>query len=57
VATTVVPDISLLAALGRLLGAASTHLHKVGVPEMAYVFSSAARTLDSLVGTSTTPSQ
>lgn len=49
VATTVVPEISPLAALGRLLGAASTHLHKVGVPEMAYVFSSAASIVDDLI--------
>nr|WSX75919.1 hypothetical protein OH826_19920 [Streptomyces sp. NBC_00899] len=54
-ATTVVPEISPLAALGRLLSAASTHLHKVGVPEMAYAFSSAARTLDNLIEDLNTP--
>jgi hypothetical protein len=49
VATTVVPEISPLAALGRLLGASSTHLHKVGASDMAYAFSSAAGTLDKLI--------
>jgi hypothetical protein len=48
-AASTAPQISPLAALRRLLSAASTHLHKVGTPDMALLFSASADTLDDLI--------
>lgn len=45
----VVPEISPPAALGRLLGAAGTHLHNAGIDEMSWLFFAAADTLTDLV--------
>lgn len=47
-ATSTAPQISPLAALGRLLSTASTHLHTIGAPDLALRFSSAADTLTCL---------
>jgi hypothetical protein len=49
VATSIVPEISPLAALGRLLDAAGTHLHKVGIDDMSRLLFAAADTLTDLV--------
>jgi hypothetical protein len=49
VMTSIVPEISPLAALGRLLDAAGTHLHKVGIDDMSRLLFAAADTLTDLV--------
>lgn len=49
VMSSIVPEISPLAALGRLLDAAGTHLHKVGIDDMSRLLFAAADTLTDLV--------
>ncbi|WP_225847284.1 hypothetical protein [Streptomyces sp. HPF1205] len=47
-ATSVAPHISPLAALGRLLSAAGTHLHGLGKADQSHLFATAADTLTHL---------
>jgi hypothetical protein len=49
VMTSIVPEISPLAALGRLLNAAGTHLHKAGIDDMSRLLFAAADTLTDLI--------
>ncbi|WP_433892569.1 hypothetical protein [Streptomyces sp. CA-111067] len=49
VMSSIVPEISPLAALGRLLDAAGTHLHKAGIDDMSRLLFAAADTLTDLV--------